>query len=144
MEGPARERSFASLTQENMSWDADLYVGHCVCAAKPPDEDLLVLADLAEEKGMVDVAQFLTKVAAQQACPNKLAPSSWNYTHNTNPMIRAAIGDLEVEDHFVVGPVWWKWLDKKTSLDGAMFLGDIVRVLEADPAKFRAMNPPNG
>jgi hypothetical protein len=70
----------------------------------------------------------------------------WNYTHNCNGMIRAAleVDGFDVEDHWLVGPSWWKHLDGRNGAEGGAFLDRIIRNLEADPARFRAMNPPNG
>lgn len=39
---------------------------------------------------------------------------------------------------------WWEHLDGMTGPEGAAYLDVIVRGLEADPARFRQMNPPNG
>jgi hypothetical protein len=62
----------------------------------------------------------------------------WNYTHNTNGMINLAAVRLSDE------PTWWKQLDGMTGVQGAEYLRRIVKALEADPERFRAMNPPNG
>jgi len=78
---------------------------------------------------------------------------SWNYTHNTNRMIGTAFAsmtglDTPPVDHPllgpVIGPAWWKRLDGMTGAQGAEYLGLIITGLEADPARFRAMNPANG
>jgi hypothetical protein len=76
----------------------------------------------------------------------------WNYTHNTNHMIAAALKDRE--DIEVppcggslgpwIGPAWWYELNGKSGPDGAAYLARIIEGLEADPAKYRAMNPDNG
>lgn len=63
---------------------------------------------------------------------------SWNYTHNTNPMVNDAI-DREPGD-----PTWWDQLDGMTGAQGAAFLTRIITALEADPDRYRAMDPPNG
>jgi hypothetical protein len=58
----------------------------------------------------------------------------WNYTHNTNCMANAAVpGEA----------TWWKRLHGMTGAAGAAFLDQIVKAMEADPARFRAMDPPN-
>lgn len=74
------------------------------------------------------------------------------YTHNCNGMIAAAYeaatgattppcgGSLGK----VIGPAWWDKLNASTGPDGRTYLADIVRGLEADPERYRAMNPPNG
>lgn len=59
--------------------------------------------------------------------------NSWNYTHNINPMIREA-GD----------PGWWKSLSGLTGTEGRELLERVIKGLEADPERFRAMNPDNG
>jgi len=78
---------------------------------------------------------------------------SWNYTHNTNDMIAAAYEAVTAErtdvydDHLIskiIGPAWWKRLDGKTGREGAAYLAQIIKGMEADPARFRAMNPENG
>ena len=89
----------------------------------------------------------------------------WNYTHNCNGMVHAVLDDAGVilptsttpcrwldrdtgewhdapEGHGTVS--WWEHLDGMTGPDGAAFLDTIVRGLEADPERFRAMNPENG
>lgn len=78
--------------------------------------------------------------------------AEWNYTHNINGMIAAAL--LDVDGTVVeqcdgplgpaIGPAWWKRLHGMSGPDGAAFLDRIIRGLEADPDKFRAMNPKNG
>ncbi len=74
----------------------------------------------------------------------------WNYTHNCNGMANAVIYD-GYEQQAVFAEVfkpnresWWKVLDGKSGPDGAAFLDRIIRGLEADPERFRAMNPDNG
>ena len=78
---------------------------------------------------------------------------SWNYTHNTNEMVAAAMTDAglgeppPIQDPFfapVIRNSWWKRLDGMSGREGAEFVGAIIRALEADPAKFREMNPANG
>lgn len=89
----------------------------------------------------------------------------WNYTHNTSCMIYAVLADADVElpastracsvydretetwtrhpnGHGTVA--WWEHLDGMTGPEGAAYLDTILRGLEADPDRFRAMNPENG
>src|SRR5687768_13234721 len=89
----------------------------------------------------------------------------WNYTHNCNRMIRAALDDAgfvladsttpcSTYDHdtkeWVHHPdgsgriPWWKHMHGMSGPEGAAYLDTIVRGLEADPDRFRAMNPENG
>jgi hypothetical protein len=82
----------------------------------------------------------------------------WNYTHNTNGMIAAALEAntrLKVARQTglligpgilgaAIGPTWWRLLDGKSGPEGAHLLFDIVAGLERDPDRFRDMNPPNG
>lgn len=65
--------------------------------------------------------------------------ADWNYTHNTSDMIYAV---LDQGDHV---EAWYnELLAGKTGPEGAMHLRRILDGLEAEPARFRAMNPPNG
>jgi hypothetical protein len=78
----------------------------------------------------------------------------WNYTHNTNGMIaaaREAIGHADAHElgstHPImqaIGPPWFDVLNGMSGAEGARYLGDIVTALEADPERYRAMNPENG
>lgn len=76
----------------------------------------------------------------------------WNYTHNCNGMIAAAYetvsgeGTGQGDDWLarVIGPTWWGRLDGSTGSDGAAYLTAIIQGLEADPDRYRAMNPENG
>ncbi len=79
----------------------------------------------------------------------------WSGTHNINGMIEAVMDAEEIdstEQPFwaAMGSTamgrgsWWNMLDGKTGPQGAAFLDGIVRRLQADPERFRAMNPPNG
>jgi hypothetical protein len=63
----------------------------------------------------------------------------WDYTHNTNDMANSVI---HPDDD--TGQSWWRILDGMEGKAGAAFLGRIIEGLEADPDRFRAMNPPNG
>jgi hypothetical protein len=77
---------------------------------------------------------------------------SWNYTHNTNRMIadayEAVTGTPTAQASGPLGPVigaaWWDRLDDMTGTEGRDYLAAIIRGLEADPDRWRAMNPPNG
>ena len=76
----------------------------------------------------------------------------WNCTHNVNGMIAAAFetvtGQATEQCDGPLGPAigaaWWKRLDGASGHDGKTYLADIIKGLEADPARFRAMNPVNG
>jgi hypothetical protein len=79
--------------------------------------------------------------------------SAWNYTHNTNGMIAAAYetvtGTETKPSDFpilgkIIGPTWWLRLDGMSGAEGSEYLGQIIKGLEADPERFRAMNPENG
>lgn len=77
---------------------------------------------------------------------------SWNYTHNTNRMIAAAYEAATGEGTAngsgvlgpVIGPAWWDRLNGLTGREGAALLALITDALEADPERYRAMNPENG
>jgi hypothetical protein len=79
--------------------------------------------------------------------------SWWNYTHNTNRMIAAAFeamtgvetkpSDFPILGE-IIGPTWWDRLNGKSGTEGAEYLSLIITGLEADPARYRAMNPDNG
>jgi len=56
----------------------------------------------------------------------------WNYTSNTNGMIRATGCDWPLDFGGRSGP------------DGAAYLHRVITALESDPVRFEAMNPPNG
>ena len=88
----------------------------------------------------------------------------WNYTHNTNRMANAVVdADVlkegarrwwlkrdrqDVIDRYEASGEnygsWWDVLDGMSGPVGARFLDGIIRALEADPDRFRAMNPENG
>lgn len=77
----------------------------------------------------------------------------WNYTHNCNGMANAVLyADYdttqttwnEVFHADPNRPSWWRVLNGMSGLDGAMFLTNIIKGLEAEPERFRAMNPDNG
>lgn len=71
---------------------------------------------------------------------------SWNYTHNCNPMIDAVLGDRAegTPSTWWGGRSWWRLLDGMSGPEGAELLDVIISGLEADPARFEAMNPDNG
>lgn len=75
-----------------------------------------------------------------------LVQGDWNYTHNCNEMIYDALGVErdQVKKHFLVGYTWWDLLDGKGGEEGAELLTGIIEALEAEPEKYRAMNPENG
>lgn len=58
----------------------------------------------------------------------------WNYTHNCNQMIRDA----------GFGPEWPYDLNGMTCHEVERRLRIVLRAFEADPARFRAMDPENG
>lgn len=66
--------------------------------------------------------------------------TSWNYTHNTSPMIYRA-GNLDTSPG---APSWYRHLDGLDGQAGAAFLGRILDGLRADPDAYRAMDPVNG
>lgn len=55
-------------------------------------------------------------------------------------MIYAVLKDTNLE----VEITWWKTLDGMSGPEGAAYLHTIIKGLEADPDRFREMNPPNG
>lgn len=66
----------------------------------------------------------------------------WSYTSNTHRMAHEAIADHPTP---VARPhSWSKELDGMTGPEGAAFLNRIITCLEADPERFRAMNPESG
>lgn len=69
----------------------------------------------------------------------------WNYTHNCNAMISAVLGDKvnETPETWWGDRSWWKILDGMPGPEGAALLDEIITGLEADPARFEAMNPEN-
>jgi hypothetical protein len=77
----------------------------------------------------------------------------WNYTHNCNGMANAVLYEdwdeatttwNEVFHPSPDKPSWWRVLNGMSGHDGAMVLTRIIKGLEAEPARFRAMNPDNG
>lgn len=83
---------------------------------------------------------------ADLVTPDGETIGEWNYTHNTNGMIDAVLDAAPVESFApqVFGSCWWRTLNGMEGPEGAAFLHRIVTGLEADPARFRAMNPENG
>lgn len=77
--------------------------------------------------------------------------AEWNYTHNTNGMIAVAYEAVAGETTPqcggplgpAIGPAWWKRLDGVSGADGADYLALIITALEADPDRYRAMDPKN-
>jgi hypothetical protein len=74
-----------------------------------------------------------------------------NYTHNTSVMIYAVLADAGLDLGTYTGPTgetrrnsWWAHLNGMPGPVGAAYLNLIIRGLEADPERFRAMNPSNG
>ncbi len=63
--------------------------------------------------------------------PQTLVLGDWNYTYNYGDMFCAA------------GGRWWE-LDGAIAADAAEIVAGIVKQMEADPAKFTALNPANG
>lgn len=63
----------------------------------------------------------------------------WNYTYNTTPMVRAAAAaagiDFDGFQHSLHG---------MTGSEGGVVLTALIREMEANPARYEAMNPPNG
>jgi hypothetical protein len=76
----------------------------------------------------------------------------WGYTHNTNDMLAAAYEAQTGEETEqcggllgpAIGPAWWKRLDGTSGDEGRTYLTAIIDGLEADPTRYRAMNPENG
>lgn len=77
----------------------------------------------------------------------------WNYTHNCNGMANAVL-DPDYQQRSVAEEVfrfvdkshvsWWKRLDGLSGQEGRKLLDAIITGLEAEPERFRAMNPENG
>jgi hypothetical protein len=71
-----------------------------------------------------------------------------NYTHNCNRMMAAVLEDAghKLESHWLIGHMgktWFHVLDGLNGAKGYELLDIIVTGLEADPARFEAMNPEN-
>lgn len=78
---------------------------------------------------------------ADLSCSHGALLGSWNYTHNTNPMVNHA---LEHALDAAAPESWWKRLDGMSGAEGHFLLRCIVEQLEADADHYRAMNPENG
>jgi hypothetical protein len=68
----------------------------------------------------------------------------WGYTHNTNGMANAVLDEGHEQFKDKAHKSWWQQLDGLSGPEGAALLNRIITGLEADPDRFRAMNPPNG
>lgn len=89
----------------------------------------------------------------------------WGFTHNTSVMIYAVLQDARVDlppdpapcstydsetGEWTYWPdghgciAWWDHLDGMTGAEGWHYLRIIIDGLEADPGRFRALNPSNG
>lgn len=80
----------------------------------------------------------------------------WNFTHNCNRMANAIVHPDENTDLTTFDEVlfpkaagrewksWWQLLNGMTGEEGRTYLSKIITGLEADPSRFRAMDPPNG
>lgn len=66
----------------------------------------------------------------------------WNYTHNTSRMIYDALAGAGIE--LTEDESWWRRLCGMCGTEGRDYLAAIVRQLECDAPRYRAMNPPNG
>lgn len=66
----------------------------------------------------------------------------WNYTHNVGPMIYRALEAAGIE--LAPEERWWQRLSGMSGTEGRGYLAGIIAQLEADPERFKAMNPPNG
>lgn len=83
--------------------------------------------------------------------------ADFNYTHNTNKMVAAALLASEGSytsttsklptNHLIakaIGPAWYERLNGMSGVDGVRFLQSIIAELESNPAHYRTFNPPNG
>lgn len=68
----------------------------------------------------------------------------WNCTHNVAPMIYDAIERSSTIEPLTERESWYDRLNGMTGTDGRDYLTTIICALEADPARYEAMNPPNG
>jgi hypothetical protein len=66
----------------------------------------------------------------------------FNYTHNISPMIYRALEGAGIA--LEADETWWQHLSGMSGTEGRDYLAAIIGQLEADPERFRAMNPPNG
>ena len=67
------------------------------------------------------------------------AIGDWNYTHSCN-----AMADLALDPAYAPQAVWWRQLDGMDGPSSASFLDQILDAFNADPIRFRALNPDNG
>jgi hypothetical protein len=76
----------------------------------------------------------------------RVSDQSWNYTHNCNRMISDVLKKLghDIQTHFLVGDVWWKSFGGRQAGDADELFDALIAGLEAEPERFRAMNPANG
>lgn len=87
------------------------------------------------------------------------AGCSWNYTHNINGMVEAALAaaciplQLHPDSSWVgwcerhsaeIGPSWWMCMDAQPGPDGLAMIVAVIEEFETDPDVYRAMDPPNG
>jgi len=79
---------------------------------------------------------------------NRVEIQSWNYTHNCNAMLSTVLEENghKLESHWLIGHMgksWFRLLHEKDGKDGGDLLEMLVTGLEANPKRFRAMDPPN-
>jgi hypothetical protein len=71
----------------------------------------------------------------------------WNYTHNINKMLNAALEKCRTENPnellFKGGEDWLSCLDGMSADHSIFFLNFLVAELEADERKYRHFNPAN-
>ena len=80
--------------------------------------------------------------------PDGIHVGDWNYTHNTNGMIAAALkaaghGDTEQCGGPLgpaIGPAWWKRLSGMSGRDSVAFLDAIITELTDHPDVYAPMN----
>ena len=74
----------------------------------------------------------------------------WNYTYNCNVMVATVLeeaGHDLGEPHWLIGHMGKSWLDRLsgcTGAEGGALLIVAIKGLEAEPDRFRKMNPSNG
>ena len=69
--------------------------------------------------------------------------AEFNYTHNTNAMVNAAVSNSD----YTIDPTsgsWWRLLDGMEGPVGAKFLHTIIVELESNPSHYRTYDPSNG
>jgi hypothetical protein len=75
-----------------------------------------------------------------------------NYTHNCNGMANIALDSsyeqMPVGTEVLMPPdghkSWWQQLDGLSGCEGAELLSRIITTMEAEPERFRLLNPDNG